>query len=410
MSMEIIFIIAAATGRTLVLPPKRPLYLLHHTKKGESRHRGFADFYPIQTAEFQKRVKVISMEEFIQREGTGPNARFPVPEEKKAHVLKAAVQCDNKPQEDEDGSCDALYEYLSEIGSVPNISAADDCLVFDDRAFNNDEPSGETKEYIATHCGKRRAVYWGATDKDTLSHESAVIHINAAVRQTRLLAHFYSFVFFTDPAIDNYYKRFVRDFLHYHDTIYCAAGKIVKALQAEAASRGFQVDASGAGGYASMHVRRGELQYKRVKIPAQEWYENTKEVWLPKEILYVATDERNKTFFDEIAAHHDLRFLDDYWEYAGLGDLDGNYMGMIDTIVASRGRAFAGTWFSTFSGFINRMRGYHGMSMMDSWYSFLEKKEGVHQWVVIDDARFAFEWPDGWIGIDADVWPSKDKF
>jgi hypothetical protein len=29
MSMEIIFVIAAATGRTLVLPPDQPLYLLH---------------------------------------------------------------------------------------------------------------------------------------------------------------------------------------------------------------------------------------------------------------------------------------------------------------------------------------------------------------------------------------------
>jgi len=27
--MEIIFVIAATTGRTLVLPPKAPLYLLH---------------------------------------------------------------------------------------------------------------------------------------------------------------------------------------------------------------------------------------------------------------------------------------------------------------------------------------------------------------------------------------------
>ncbi len=24
--------------------------------------------------------------------------------------------------------------------------------------------------------------------------------------------------------------------------------------------------------------------------------------------------------------------------------------------------------------------------------------------------RYAFEWPDGWIGIDADVWPEKENF
>jgi len=32
MCMEVIFVIAAATGRTLVLPPKAPLYLLNVSK------------------------------------------------------------------------------------------------------------------------------------------------------------------------------------------------------------------------------------------------------------------------------------------------------------------------------------------------------------------------------------------
>ena len=92
-------------------------------------------------------------------------------------------------------------------------------------------------------------------------------------------------------------------------------------------------------------------QYKKVKISAEQWLANTKEVWKPNEIIYLATDERNKTFFNPIAdAGYTIRFLDDYWELAGLGDLDPNYFGMIDTIISSRGRAFAGTWFSTFTG------------------------------------------------------------
>jgi GDP-fucose protein O-fucosyltransferase len=36
-----------------------------------------------------------------------------------------------------------------------------------------------------------------------------------------------------------------------------------------------------------------------------------------------------------------------------------NYYGMIDQLVASRGRIFYGCWFSTFTGYINRIRGYH---------------------------------------------------
>ena len=83
---------------------------------------------------------------------------------------------------------------------------------------------------------------------------------------------------------------------------------------------------------------------------------------------------------------------------------------MIDTIVSSRARVFAGTWFSTFSGFINRMRGYHGMTMMDSWYSFLDRKTKMHSWDEMNSFAYAYEWPDGWIGIDADVRPDRQIF
>lgn len=48
--------------------------------------------------------------------------------------------------------------------------------------------------------------------------------------------------------------------------------------------------------------------------------------------------------------------------------------------------------------------------MQDSWYSFLDKKEAMHEWPVVNDARFGFEYPNGWIGIDGDERPSKDKF
>ena len=80
-------------------------------------------------------------------------------------------------------------------------------------------------------------------------------------------------------------------------------------------------------------------------------WNNTKELWNKDEILFIATDERNKTFFDPIKKHHNVRFLDDYFEMAKLGDMDPYYLGMVDTIVASHGRVFAGTFFSTVSLF-----------------------------------------------------------
>lgn len=48
--------------------------------------------------------------------------------------------------------------------------------------------------------------------------------------------------------------------------------------------------------------------------------------------------------------------------------------------------------------------------MKDSWYSWLPRKEKMQTWEHVDDFAYAFEWPEGWIGIDADVEPSKEIF
>jgi len=316
MSMEIIFVIAAATGRTLVLPPKEPLYLLQND--AAARHRGFADFFPIHTAEFQKRVKVISFVEFLEREGNGPLA--PKTADMKKKVTAAADHCNKR--EKSESFCGPVFEYLKTAGYNAEVNAVNSCFVFDEHKYKGEDIPADVQEQLDTVCGpKRDQVFW---DQEMQQHQ--LVHFRASEKNFRLLTHFYNMIHFSDPSVDNYYKRFVRDFLHYHDSIYCAAGKIVKAVQNEGVARGFDMDSEGAGAYSALHVRRGDLQYKKVKIPAQEWYDNTKEVWKPKEILYIATDERDKSFFDDLAKHHDLRFLDDYWDMAGLGDLDPNYM------------------------------------------------------------------------------------
>ena len=61
MAMETVAAFALATGRTLVLPPAQPLYLLH--MKGK-RH-GFGDFFPLGDA---RPLRVIEAEEFLRRQ------------------------------------------------------------------------------------------------------------------------------------------------------------------------------------------------------------------------------------------------------------------------------------------------------------------------------------------------------
>lgn len=75
------------------------VFLFSFLQKGTGKkHKGFADFFPLHTEEFKKRVPVITMQEFIEREG-GESGRVPLPANnatRKAIIQKAATHCDNR--------------------------------------------------------------------------------------------------------------------------------------------------------------------------------------------------------------------------------------------------------------------------------------------------------------------------
>lgn len=58
-----------------------------------------------------------------------------------------------------------------------------------------------------------------------------------------------------------------------------------------------------------------------------------------------------------------IRFLDDYIKSnEAVAAMNPNLYGMIESIVCSRSKVFAGTFHSTFTGYIHRLRGYHGLA------------------------------------------------
>ena len=402
MSVEIIFIIAAALDRILVLPPEQPMYLLRND--AAKKHRGLDAFFDIDSPSFQKRVKVMTMEEFVKKEGL-IDGQFPAEEKGFDQLVRAAKEChkSQKRLNNQLEACEVVHQYLSKHGTTPQISAAHhQCLVFDNGMFQNGKPDDEKGAKQFCNSGNRTMVY---VTKEF--NEPQLLYIQGGKKETRMLGHFYGYLHFSDVMVGNYYKRLVRDLLHYRPEINCAAGKIIKALQEEGESQGFSTDENEAGGYSSLHIRRGDFQYKRMKLTSHEWVENTLDVLQKNEILYISTDEKNKTFFEPFReAGYKLRFLDDFAELAGLEDLDPNHMGMVETVVASRGRTFSGTFRSTFSGYINRIRGYHGFSVKTSFYGSQKEKLMHHTWRNVNLDTYAKEWPDAWNGIDADVAPS----
>ena len=128
--------------------------------------------------------------------------------------------------------------------------------------------------------------------------------------------------------------------------------------------------------------------------------------------VYVATDERKKEFFKDMEDHWNVVYMDNYMHL--LEGVHKSYYGMIDLLVASRGRTFFGCWFSTFTGYINRLRGYHSQNMQAEgyemgllptsyYYAVIDKKTSLHDYWPVKKLYYAREYPVSWRNLDFDA-------
>ena len=162
-----------------------------------------------------------------------------------------------------------------------------------------------------------------------------------------------------------------------------------------------------------MHIRRGDfaLQYKNVVVSAELISEVTKELIQPNSTIFIATDEKNRSYFDQLTQHYDLCFLDDFANE--LKNVNPNYFGIVDQIVASRGDVFIGTWFSTLSAYVNRLRGYYSVrdklpgyekgELKSFYFSPPERRNRMRKYFIPQAALWAQEFPMAWRDIDHDV-------
>jgi hypothetical protein len=183
-----------------------------------------------------------------------------------------------------------VFDHLSEIADfVPDWHGEHHCLIMDDKNWFRDTHT-EMAEEIQRFCGTREPAFYNTT-----MHDAALFHFRTGAnhKETRLLAQFYSFIHFTNPRVGNFYKRLIRNRCRYSDEIFCSSGKIIQALS------GGNVDANSnhtLSSYSAMHIRRGDFQWKKMRITANEWYENTKEIFHPGETIYIATGQLRLPF------------------------------------------------------------------------------------------------------------------
>ena len=368
MALETVVGLAFAMGRTLVLPPEKRMYLLYqgkgHTGEAQRNEFSFGHFFHMEDIHKEHAgLDIISMEEFLLREGvTGHMV------DRKTGQVSYPPQ--NRTNWNGERSHTALFEWLRTVSHIP-LWRPDDCLaVFPSRpgpeaierlrAMNASilqPPRPKWEDFVGkpppvdAPTIDRLKENWAGRQSMCLYNEimqaSTVIHFPMDHKSdARLLVHFYAFLFFEDWNHDLWMKRFIRDHVRYVDEIQCAAARVVAAARKHARENDPEQNPDGV--FDTIHVRRGDFQYKRTRVEVKEIYEQTKKIIPEKSTLFIATDERDKSFFQLLADHYDVVYLDTFQDVIG-ADVNTNYYGMIDQLVSSRGRYFFGCWFSTFT-------------------------------------------------------------
>jgi len=432
MSMETVLTLALAMGRVLVLPPSQKMYLLGKTTFN------FADFFPLQElAKENAGLEIITMEQFLE-ETMGKTINIKTQE--------ISYPPDNKKTAwdgDTMGIKKDLSPWIRSIAFLPDwnpnkcIAAFpkssdpqdaillqqnfDEILAEDDGKFasktaymnfvNKPTPvDAPTKDRLREFISERKklCIY------DSAHQEAQIIHFHGKAKLEeesggRLLVHFYAFLFFQDWKTDLWMKRFVRDHLRYIDNIQCAAARVVHKLRTEYG-----------GHFDSFHIRRGDFQYKNTRVDASTIVSRARDVIEEGKVVYIGTDERDKNFFKPLVedAGWNIFFLDDFLDVIGT-NINPTYYGMIDQLVVSRGDRFFGCWFSTFTGYIMRLRGYHSQREISDggpnaeafgegrlpnsyYYAIEDSKTKMHDYWPVKPAFYAREFPVSWRGLDVE--------
>eukprot|EP01031_Cornospumella_fuschlensis_P035542 gene35542-43098_t len=396
MAAETAIMLAHASGRTLVLPPMANWYLLWHGKNPDENKSTFAKFFDL--SKIQEAVHMISMEEFLTHLAFKGKLKVPL------NTTKSAAEYLKLPREKN------LWKYMFSACYVERWEPGKQFIAFHLRYRNDSKPATPTSlsAYMDPHFDRNSPRF-----KEMKAHGRMLRPYNEQLHNElclyfpghnnndyRLLTHFYTYLYWEDLHIANIYKRIVRDRMHYHDILFCAAGKIIELIHKEAAllmhpedpasfmpspqradhrSGGGNVFDPKAVTYYAAHIRRGDFQYAETKLPAEEIWNNIRPLYNfnVTKLLYISTDEKDRKFFQPFVNDNGVvvRFFDDYVQqlpnffepndgngYSFKGTklyVTKNHVGMLEQIICANAHTFVGTPLSTFTGYITRMRGYY---------------------------------------------------
>ena len=412
----------------MVLPNEKRIHQIDEKGiSGDQRHVfGFQDFFHVHAMSTEHAgLNIITMEEFLEREAlTGKLRNVDTGEvEFPPHNI-------TRFESGRDYNWLPLYKYLRSVGHTPEWYPNDCALAIPsstdpesvlelNKTFHTIMNNG-TQPELGDFINNPTPVNGSLADRmremladreelciyDIELQKKKLLHIQAN-RDVRLLTHFYAFIFFADWKQDLFSKRLVRDHVRIRDEIMCAAARVTQAVRERAKKKPGNPE----GLYDALHIRRGDFKYqfKSTQLSARELYLASKDELTEGSTLYIATNQKDKNFFSIFMEHYDVIYLDDYMDEVG-HEVNANFLGLIDLLVASKSRTFFGTYQSTFSGYINRIRGYYTVQqksegyqdgLINSWYFSEEVKHDMRSYhPVHGQSTHSREYPTGWRDID----------
>lgn len=409
MVLETMVVLALTMGRTLVLPPKQGM--------PNGSLLAYEDFIDLKDTfgKKYKGIQIITTDVFLQHVAVKGHLLF----DGKVHLPPGnRVHWDNTPD------IGQLYQYLRAVSHIPREWNPQTCLLgiplpghdttklhkalegiwnMDDRRpppFHLDFQGKPTPvnaplvERLREFAADRKTV---CTYQGTMK-DATTLHIpTTSEGKSLLFAPFYSFVFFEDYQQDLLMKRMVRNELRYKDDIICAAGRIVESLRA----------LSG-GIFHAFHIRGAAFENAHHDVHEDApWIVNEIRDWIPKNsTVFVSTDEADRSFFAALSKEYHIYFASDFGSL--MKGLTPGYLELVQQVVCARSGIFIGTFYSSFSGFVNRMRGYYStrefgndLGTLDSYYhSPASMKKEMRIYRSIRKPFYIREFPIAWRDID----------
>lgn len=187
----------------------------------------------------------------------------------------------------------------------------------------------------------------------------------------------------------------------------CVAARIINAVREHAKGRS---SSNIEGLYNAMHIRRKDFQsqFPVTMMTASDILSEIQTLFAANSTLFIATDEKDRSFFEPLARVYDVCYLGDF--AGAMGDINPNFLPLVEQLVASRSRIFVGTYFSTFSNLIVRLRGYFSVKekrtgylkgeLKDTFYFPSVFKNKMQMYGAIRQPFFAQAFPVAWRGID----------